>query len=71
MENVCIEMENIELSFLDRVVLNIPRLTVHQFDRLGIVGKNGAGKSTLLKLMGGQIQPDKGHVRRFEDFDHP
>ncbi|MBS4192928.1 ABC-F type ribosomal protection protein [Bacillus sp. FJAT-49705] len=68
MENVCVEMENIELSFLDRVVLNIPRLAVHQFDRIGIVGKNGAGKSTLLKLMGGQIQPDEGHVRRFKDF---
>lgn len=68
MENVCIEMENIRLSFLDRVVLNIPRLAVHQFDRIGIVGKNGAGKSTLLKLLGGQIQPDEGHVRRFKDF---
>ncbi|PFD08114.1 Msr family ABC-F type ribosomal protection protein [Bacillus cereus] len=68
MGNVCIEMENIELSFLDRVVLNIPRLAVHQFDRIGIVGKNGAGKSTLLKLMGGQIQLDEGHVRRFKDF---
>jgi macrolide transport system ATP-binding/permease protein len=41
MEKVCLELENIELSFLDRLVLNIPRLAVHQFDRIGIVGKNG------------------------------
>lgn len=68
MGNVCIELDNIELSFLDRVVLNIPRLAVHQFDRIGIVGKNGAGKSTLLKLIDGQIKPDKGHVKRFIDF---
>ncbi|WP_342540519.1 ABC-F type ribosomal protection protein [Heyndrickxia sp. FSL K6-6286] len=68
MENVCIEMDNIELSFLDRVVLNIPRLAVHQFDRIGIVGKNGAGKSTLLKLIDGQIKPEKGLVKRFIDF---
>ncbi|MEC1773695.1 Msr family ABC-F type ribosomal protection protein [Schinkia azotoformans] len=68
MENICIELENIELSFLDRVVLNIPRLAVHQFDRIGIVGKNGAGKSTLLKLMDGQIKPEKGRVKRFIDF---
>lgn len=68
MENVCIEMDNIELSFLNRVVLNIPRLAVHQFDRIGIVGKNGAGKSTLLKLIDGQIKPEKGQVKRFIDF---
>ncbi|GGL64538.1 Msr family ABC-F type ribosomal protection protein [Sporolactobacillus putidus] len=68
MENVCIELDNIELSFLDRVILNIPKLTVYQFDRIGIVGKNGAGKSTLLKLMNGQIKPDKGHVKHFVDF---
>ena len=68
MENICLEIENVELSFLDRVILNIPRLAVHQFDRIGIVGKNGAGKSTLLKLMDGQIQPDKGNVKRFIDF---
>jgi macrolide transport system ATP-binding/permease protein len=68
MENVCIELDNIELSFLDRVILNISNLSVYQFDRIGIVGKNGAGKSTLLKLMKGQIKPDKGHVKHFMDF---
>ncbi|WP_188455704.1 Msr family ABC-F type ribosomal protection protein [Virgibacillus oceani] len=68
MENVCIELENIELSFLDKLVLNIPRLAIHQFDRIGIVGKNGAGKSTLLKLISGQITPDKGNMKRFIEF---
>lgn len=70
MEKVCIELENIELSFLDKVVFEIPRLAVHQFDRIGIVGKNGAGKSTLLKLMNGQITPDKGQVNKFADFSY-
>ncbi|HAM80490.1 Msr family ABC-F type ribosomal protection protein [Ornithinibacillus bavariensis] len=68
MENVCIEMENIEVTFLSRLVLTIPQLSVHQFDRIGIVGKNGTGKSTLLKLMDGQLKPDKGRVKRFIDF---
>lgn len=68
MEKVCLELENIEVSYLDRLVLNIPRLAIHQFDRIGIVGKNGAGKSTLLKLMSGQIYPDQGIVNRLADF---
>lgn len=58
MENVYVELENIELSYLDRTVLNIPQLAVHQFDRIGVVGKNGAGKSTLLKL----IEIGRAHV---------
>ncbi len=70
MEKVCLELENIEISFLDQSVLSIPRLAVHQFDRIGIVGKNGAGKSTLLKLMNGQIKPDKGQVKRFAEFSY-
>lgn len=70
MEKVYLELENIELSYLDRLVLQIPRLAVHQFDRIGIVGKNGAGKSTLLKLMNSQIKPEKGHVKQYASFEY-
>ena len=40
MEKVCIQLENIELSFMDREILNIPRLAVHQFDRIGANGRS-------------------------------
>lgn len=70
MEHVCVELENIELSYLDRTVLNVPRLAVHQFDRIGVVGKNGSGKSTLLKLIAGQITPDQGNVNWLIDFSY-
>ncbi len=33
-------------------------------DRIGLIGPNGAGKSTLLKLILGEIEPDRGTVRR-------
>jgi ATP-binding cassette subfamily F protein uup len=33
-------------------------------DRIGLIGPNGAGKSTLLKLILGEIDPDRGTVRR-------
>jgi lipopolysaccharide transport system ATP-binding protein len=36
-------------------------LTVHEGERLGIIGRNGAGKSTLLKLLAGIYPPTTGH----------
>ncbi|MGY4111738.1 ATPase subunit of ABC transporter with duplicated ATPase domains [Aeribacillus sp. SP014] len=52
MEKVLIELNNIEVSFSGQLVLNIPRLAVHQFDRIGIVGKNGAGKEYVVEAFG-------------------
>lgn len=77
MEQVCFELENVEMTYLDKEILNIERLAVHQFDRIGIVGRNGAGKSTLLKLFANNIQPTLGTVKRhvesgyFEQLEAP
>jgi ABC-2 type transport system ATP-binding protein len=35
-------------------------LTLHQGERVGLVGHNGAGKSTLLRLMSGIYEPTRG-----------
>ncbi len=70
MEQICIELENVEVNYLDKEILKINRLAVYQFDRIGIVGKNGVGKSTLLKLLAGMIQPSQGKVNRHVDFGY-
>lgn len=67
MEQVCFELKSIEMTYLDKEILKIDSLAVHQFDRIGIVGKNGAGKSTLLKLLAGEIQPTHGNILRHVD----
>jgi ABC-type polysaccharide/polyol phosphate transport system ATPase subunit len=35
-------------------------LTIHQGERVGIVGRNGAGKSTLLKVISRVLKPTQG-----------
>jgi ABC-type polysaccharide/polyol phosphate transport system ATPase subunit len=37
-------------------------LTLHENDRLGLVGHNGAGKSTLLKVIAGIYEPTAGRI---------
>ncbi|WP_418960715.1 ABC-F family ATP-binding cassette domain-containing protein [Streptomyces tritici] len=41
-------------------------LVVRGPERIALTGANGAGKSTLLRLLGGELEPDRGEVRRAE-----
>jgi ABC-type polysaccharide/polyol phosphate transport system ATPase subunit len=47
----------IEVNALDGI-----NLTIHEGERLGIIGHNGAGKSTLLKVLAGIYPPTHGSV---------
>ena len=43
-------------------MLNIPELTIHSGELVGLVGNNGAGKTTLLRLMLDVIEATQGRV---------
>ena len=43
-------------------------LSIHQNDKVGLIGNNGCGKSTLLKVIAGVLQPDRGTVSRRRDI---
>jgi len=49
-------------SYGSQPVLSDMSLTVHDGDRIGLIGRNGCGKSTLLKIMAGDLVPDRGTV---------
>jgi phospholipid/cholesterol/gamma-HCH transport system ATP-binding protein len=58
-----IQITNLTKSFNGRRVLCDINLTIHQGERVVIIGLSGSGKSLLLKHMIGLLQPDQGMVK--------
>jgi ABC transport system ATP-binding/permease protein len=61
---VLVDLQNVAVRRVDRILFEGLSLTVSDGDRIGIVGTNGAGKSTLLRILAGVDPPDEGQVRR-------
>ncbi|HLR88782.1 MAG TPA: ABC-F type ribosomal protection protein [Atopostipes sp.] len=70
MENLVLELNNVEKSFMSKEILTIENLKVYENEKIGIVGGNGEGKSTLLNLIAGKLAPDIGNVHRTIDFEY-
>lgn len=58
-----IEIEDLHFSYGENKVLKGINLKIPRGKVVAILGVSGAGKSTLLHLIGGQLKPEKGHVR--------
>lgn len=57
-----ISVNNICLSFGDKVVLDKVSFSLEESDRLGIIGVNGSGKTSLFKIIEGEYTPTSGEV---------
>jgi ATP-binding cassette subfamily F protein 3 len=57
---------NLSFSYTAQAPLLIERLTVSigKRERICVIGKNGKGKSTLLKILGGELFPVSGNIKR-------
>ncbi len=53
---------SLNLSFGTIDILREANLTIHENDRIGLVGRNGAGKSTLLKVLAQIDKPTSGTI---------
>lgn len=58
----------LEVHFGEQVILDKASLSVHDGDRIGLVGRNGAGKSTFLKIISGLLSADSGEVAKKKDL---
>lgn len=59
-----VTISNLSLSFSGKPVFNTVGLQIESGDKVGLVGPNGSGKTTLLRLIVGEIQPDRGEIKR-------
>ena len=50
----------LSVSLGARSIFNNLSLSIHEGERVAIVGSNGSGKSTLLKILAGHLKPDHG-----------
>jgi phospholipid/cholesterol/gamma-HCH transport system ATP-binding protein len=62
-ETPLVHLENIQLRFGDKTVLDGMDLKIFSGDRLAILGQSGGGKSTMLRLILGILKPTSGMVR--------
>ena len=56
------------VRFNDRAILSQASLSIHDNERIGLVGRNGSGKSSFLKVLTGELTPDGGGISRSRDL---
>ncbi len=61
---VLVDLQDVSVRRVDRVLFQDLSLTIADGDRVGVVGINGTGKSTLLRVAAGIDAPDEGRVLR-------
>ena len=59
-----INVENLTMTFADRVIFEDLAFTVNSEDKIAVIGVNGSGKSTLLKILASVQVYDAGTITR-------
>jgi ATP-binding cassette subfamily F protein uup len=59
-----LSVQNIVKGYGAQPVLDKISLTIHEGERIGLIGRNGCGKSTLMRIFAGLDTPEEGLVTR-------
>ncbi|MBU2494833.1 MAG: ATP-binding cassette domain-containing protein [Bacteroidetes bacterium] len=65
---VVLTASDLEVHFGEQIILDKASLSIHEGDRIGLVGRNGAGKSTFLKIISGIMQQDNGSIAKKKEL---
>jgi len=63
-----LQITNLTLRRGTKELLRGANLSVHDGQKIGIVGANGTGKSSLFALIRGELETDTGSVRLPKDW---
>lgn len=69
---IMLEAQNLAFSYLpdaQHPLIEKFSLSVEKGERIAIIGKNGRGKSTLLRLLAGDLEANKGTVKRSDNLE--
>ena len=62
MPKTLITFQDFKMSQSNKILLDNVNVSIHQFDRIVLVGKNGCGKSSLLSLLKNREEYDAGSI---------
>ena len=62
MPKTLITFQDFKMSQSNKILLDNINITIHQFDRIVLVGQNGCGKSSLLNLLKNKEECDAGSI---------
>ena len=58
-----IELENVSLSYGNRLILDNINFKINESQIFGMLGPNGVGKSSIFNLITGLISPNSGKIK--------
>lgn len=59
-----IDLIDASKRFDEKIILNEANFSIHESEKIAIIGKNGQGKSTFLKIIFGKLPLDSGRIIR-------
>ena len=59
---ILVNADKINKSYTEKPLLRDVSLSIHEGEKIGLIGVNGTGKSTLLRIVAGVEEPDSGKI---------
>ena len=61
---ILVNADRISKSYTERPLLRSLSLSIHEGDKIGLIGINGTGKSTFLKILAGKEESEGGSITK-------